>query len=224
MVNWSDPNDVEKFKQTARARGFDETEIETYVAENGGVSAAPKLPELKLSTMGDLELPKQAVPEEVITPSASPTPSPTPVTAQVTPSGEIIITQKFGNPNAKLYGRNKSGRANINRGVDLAADPDELQYAPGEGKWIVEDAYTGNDFNTGWGRSVVLKNADTGEKIRRSHLNKVMVTPGQEVTGKEIGTTGRTGRTTGYHKDVEYLLPNGQLSDYAKSKYFKYER
>jgi murein DD-endopeptidase MepM/ murein hydrolase activator NlpD len=221
MVNWNDANDVQQFKQTAKSQGFTDSEIEMYIAENGGAS---NIPTMSLSNTGDIVIPKQVPIQEsspMITPDLQAQPQ---AEATVTPSGNIVITQKFGNPNAKLYGRSRTGSANINRGVDLAAKPDELQYAPGEGVWIVDHAYTGNDFNTGWGRSVVLKNKDTGEKIRRSHLNKVMVTPGQEVTGKEIGTTGRTGRTTGYHKDVEYVLPNGQLSDYTKSKYFKYER
>jgi murein DD-endopeptidase MepM/ murein hydrolase activator NlpD len=135
----------------------------------------------------------------------------------------LTITQRFGNPNARLYGRDRRGRANINRGVDISKAPGQPQMAPGEGKWVVQSVYTGNDFNTGWGRSVVIKNLDTGETIRRSHLDKVYATPGQVVTGKPLGTTGRTGRTTGFHADVEYTDPKGRLSDYTKSRYIKYE-
>lgn len=135
----------------------------------------------------------------------------------VMPSGNIQINQRFGNPNSALY-----GPGGYNRGVDIAAQPGELQSAPKEGNWVVKEVYTGSGFNTGWGRSVVIQNTQTGETIRRSHLDKVLVKPGDVVTGRTLGTTGRTGRTTGYHKDVEYTN-RGQLSDYTKSPYFKYE-
>lgn len=137
---------------------------------------------------------------------------------QGTSGGEI--NQPFGNPNAQLYGYDKNGNPNINRGVDLSASALQPQAAPQKGNWVVIDAYTGNGFNTGWGKSVVLKNQDTGETIRRSHLNDVLVKPGEVVTGKVIGTTGRTGRTTGYHQDVEYTNSAGQLADFTKSPYY----
>lgn len=125
------------------------------------------------------------------------------------------ITQRFGNPNPKLYGRN-----GWNRGVDISAKPGEVQSAPKNGNWVVVSAYNKGGWNSGWGNSVVMQNTKTGETIRRSHLNRVYVKKGQVITGKPVGTTGRTGRTTGYHKDVEYTR-NGRLSDYTKSPYYK---
>jgi len=142
-----------------------------------------------------------------------------PAVTQPSPRQDKQINQPFGNPNPKLYGYS-NGRANIYRGVDLSAEAGEPQFAPSPGKWIVQTAYNGNGFNTGWGRSVVIRNSETGETIRRSHFDKVLVRPGQDVTGKPLGTTGRSGRTTGYHEDVEYTNPNGQLADYTRSPYY----
>ena len=129
------------------------------------------------------------------------------------------INQPFGNPNEGLYGTSATGAPNINRGADLASTAGEKQVAPIEGNWVVESSTSDNSYNEGWGNSVVIKNTDTGETLRNSHLDKVYVQPGETVTGKELGTTGTTGRTTGAHKDIEYTTPEGQLADVTQSPY-----
>jgi len=197
---------------------------------------APKtmdlLPQMSQSQVQPGELPQIPKTLNEVPPEYLPQTGSAPVVDQQVPNvqkgftynPEVRITQQFGNPNAKLYGKNKSGRANINRGLDIAAEPNEPQVAPPEGNWIVQEAKKDGKFNTGWGNYVVIVNKDTGESIRRSHLDKVNVNPGEVVTGKQLGTTGRTGRTTGYHMDIEYTNSKGQLSDFSKSPYFKYAR
>lgn len=263
--NFEDETQVKQFKTMAASKGFDDSEIESFIqskkpqkpenplamvsgkiniSETGDVvtpeaamiPAQPTVQEpvvdaqLPMAATGDVQMPKMEIPpqnNEVMTgveELKAPNLMREPVQQQVPYTDDVRITQQFGNPNAKLYGRSKSGRANINRGVDIAASPNEPQYAPPEGNWIVQKAVDNGKFNTGWGNYVVILNKDTGETIRRSHLDKVNVRTGQVVTGKQLGTTGRTGRTTGYHMDIEYTNPKGQLADYTKSPYFKYTR
>jgi hypothetical protein len=136
-------------------------------------------------------------------------------------SGASKVTQQFGNPNAGLYGYDKSGKARINRGTDIAMPKGSPQAAPPKGNWVAEKVVSNGQFNTGWGNYVLMRNTDTGETIQYSHLDKVTVKPGQNVTGMVVGTTGRSGRTTGYHADVEYTN-NGQLQNVLTSPYRQY--
>jgi len=204
-VDWSDTSQVENFKFVAKSKGIPVEQIDGYIKSKTSSPVVVKpTPEPKREFVGEL----------AGTPLTKPTPTP-----QANVAGSGRITQNFGNPNAKLYGT-KNGRANINRGVDISADPGAIQTAPSSGKWVVESVYDKGGWNTGWGNSVVIRNTESGETIRRSHFDKVLAKPGQDVTGKPLGTTGRTGRTTGYHQDVEYTNSDGRLSDYTKSKYY----
>jgi len=227
-VNWSDKAQIDNFRTVARSKGVDKAEIDRYIKQKStGSLKQPTLepvkqleakpmsqPMMSRQIMSPNKSPGRLLKKPTQEPTREPTFSPTP-----TPRGRGRVTQKFGNPNAGLYGRNSRGRANINRGVDVAAGRGQEQFAPDKGKWTVQSVDT-SGWNTGWGNTVVIKNKNTGETIRRSHFDKVLVRPGQEVTGKVIGTTGRTGRTTGYHQDIEYTNSRGQLSDYTKSQYY----
>lgn len=236
-VDWGNQTQVDEFRAYAIGKGGDSAEIEGFINKNVigrelpmsiapdkieqvkpmvGLSneIQPEVPSLETAPIEQInEIPQQ---QRVQQPNL---PTPQPAQESVPkPTGNARITQKFGNPNAGLYGRNRKGQANINRGVDVAKEKGEPQFAPTSGKWVVEDVQTGK-WNTGWGNSVVIKNKETGETIRKSHFDKVLVKPGQEVTGQAIGTTGRTGRTTGYHSDTEYTK-DGKLMDYAMTPYF----
>jgi len=217
-VNWEDESQIDKFRTTALDRGLSESDIDKYISLKSQPTAQPTSnPTIPDNTarqnLNSLQLGTDNV-ELVGQPLAkSQTISARPQT------NSRKINQPFGNPNARLYGRDASGRPNINRGVDISARAGQSQFAPSKGKWVVASVQTGS-YNSGWGNSVIIKNTETGETIRRSHLDKVMVLPGQEVTGRAIGTTGRTGKSTGYHQDVEYTDSNGRLSDYLKSPYY----
>ncbi len=119
----------------------------------------------------------------------------------------------------------------INRGRDVAVPVGTPLAAP-QGDWVVQQAYgadtrrgyVGNGSNQGYGNSVVLKNPDTGETIRMSHMSPgLAVKPGQTIKGGTvIGATGITGNTSGPHLDIEYTNPKGQLRDIMQSPYASY--
>lgn len=130
------------------------------------------------------------------------------------------ITQTYGQPSQ--YDVFSGG---INTGVDYAAPKDTPVYLP-QGNWMVEKAYAeakngyiGDNENSGYGNSVMVKNNDTGEKVRISHLNAVGVQPGQTLQGGLLGLTGGTGNVTGPHADVEYYDPNGRMGDVLNTPY-----
>ena len=187
-----------------------QTDVSAFLQGTQGfeVGDQPGLEEAKKKAV---ELGYQPEEIEAYTQKMSSTPS---------PEAQMGISQPFGAPNARLYGYNAQGRANINRGVDMPMPSGTPQSAPNRGNWVVKSVQTGS-YNSGWGNSVVIRNTQTGETIRRSHLARVLVKPGQKVTGQTLGTTGRTGLTTGYHADVEYTNSSGKLSDYTKSPYYQ---
>jgi murein DD-endopeptidase MepM/ murein hydrolase activator NlpD len=137
------------------------------------------------------------------------------------------ITQGFGNYNPGIEVFNKSG---INTGTDFGIkEGTPLALPPGQ--WQVVDAYNqasgkgfiGNKQNNGYGNSVLVKNTNTGETMRFSHLSGVNVQPGKIYGGGTvIGASGATGNVTGSHLDLEYKTAMGVLSDVMKSPYAKY--
>jgi murein DD-endopeptidase MepM/ murein hydrolase activator NlpD len=77
--------------------------------------------------------------------------------------------------------------------------------------------HIGDSTNNGYGNSLVVRNSDTGETFRFSHLSRAFLKPGDRSTGGTIAMTGATGNVTGPHLDVEYRDNSGKLSDVAKS-------
>lgn len=140
------------------------------------------------------------------------------------------ITQKFGN---KSSVEKYSG--GVNYGTDFAVPKGTVAFLP-QGNWEVVDVFDQATFegpnnpqqgvNRGYGNSVLVKNKDTGEKLRFSHLSKVAVKKGQTtVGGRPIGLTGATGNVagrTGAHLDLEAYDPSGKLVDVFKTKYKDY--
>lgn len=126
------------------------------------------------------------------------------------------------------------GRSGVNRGTDLLANIGDQVKLP-SGRWEVLSVFDGArrgvderraDFgvNGGWGNSVLVRNSDTGETLRFSHLDVNGVNIGANSVGSVlpggtvVGRVGVTGRTTGPHLDLEYTK-NGRLSPVEKSSY-----
>lgn len=140
------------------------------------------------------------------------------------------ITQKFGN---KSSVEKYSG--GVNYGTDIAVPKGTIASLP-QGEWEVVDVFDQataegpnnpqGGINKGYGNSVLVRNKQTGEKLRYSHLSKVAVKKGQTVSGgRPIGMTGATGNVagkTGQHLDIEYYDQQGKINDIFKSGYKNY--
>ncbi len=130
------------------------------------------------------------------------------------------ITQPYGN---------KSGVEVFSHGVNTGVDiglPKNTPVALPTGKWKVVSAfngaksgYIGDNENSGYGNSVLVKNVDTGETLRFSHLSQLNIPSDNLSGGQVIGLSGQTGNTTGPHLDVEYKNANGQLGDFLQTPY-----
>lgn len=129
---------------------------------------------------------------------------------------KVAVTQRFGNYNPELYrGINKSM---TNSGTDFGVGVGTPLALP-QGNWRIEQAVN-DGFNSGWGKSVMAVNEDTGEKLRFSHLSRLNAIPGKRVRGGSvIGYSGDTGNTRGAHLDLEYYDPKGQLADVLQTRY-----
>lgn len=133
------------------------------------------------------------------------------------------ITQRFGQKSK--YDVFSGG---VNYGTDIAV-PTGTQVATPSGEWEVvdvfdganNDGFIGNKTNSGYGNSVLLRNPETGEMLRFSHLSPgIMLRPGQTVGGNQVfASTGSSGNVTGSHLDVEYYN-NGRLADVEDSRYW----
>lgn len=141
------------------------------------------------------------------------------------------ITQVFG-----ARGAHEKYSGGVNYGTDFAV-PRGTQAKLPKGEWQVIESFDkatvggpGNvqaSLNRGYGNSVLVRNKDTGEMLRFSHLRPggVFVKPGQTIKGGNvIGETGATGNTagkTGQHLDLEYYTPKGRLADVLRTNYYK---
>lgn len=133
------------------------------------------------------------------------------------------ITQAFGNVNPDV----EVMSGGVNNGVDYGFKYGDPVKAP-LGTWVVADSYSGdtahgyigNNSNSGYGNSVVLKNPQTGEEIRLSHLASNFAKPGAIVHGGSlVGLVGDTGNATAPHLDAEYKDASGNYADISKTPY-----
>lgn len=139
---------------------------------------------------------------------------------------DISVTARANQP--YLNGR-------INMGTDFEG-PQGTPIALPNGEWEVLDARNDvtarrpEDFserqNYGWGNSVMVRNAQTGEVMRFSHMQAGSVPnlkPGEKIEGgKVIGAIGNTGNThgvTGNHLDLEYYDSKGRRQDVLNTPY-----
>lgn len=132
------------------------------------------------------------------------------------------ITQQFGNRNPI-----EQFSGGVNYGTDIAV-PEGTKIAVPDGQWEVVESYgdasgagfIGNNTNRGYGNSVLVRNQQTGEMLRFSHLSDAMVRAGQVLDGGTvIGLSGSTGNATGPHLDLEYYDQSGRLQDVLASRY-----
>lgn len=135
------------------------------------------------------------------------------------------VTQTFGQKSK--YDVFSGG---VNYGVDFGIKSGTPVGLP-PGEWDVVEAFSranqngriGDKTNSGYGNSILVRNSQTGETIRLSHLSNVGVQQGQRIKGGSvIGTSGATGNVTGSHLDVEYRDQSGRLNDILKTPYTKY--
>lgn len=102
----------------------------------------------------------------------------------------------FGWRNHPILGRNMR-----HTGVDLGGRIGAPVYATGNGKVIVES----NNRGSGYGVQVLIDHG-FGYRTRYAHLNRALVTPGQQVVrGEKIGELGNTGRSSGPHLHYEVI-------------------
>ena len=142
----------------------------------------------------------------------------------ILPQG-VQVTQKFGNRNPGVEVFSKG----INYGTDFGAKKGTPVAIP-PGEWEVVDSwggakregFIGNGDNSGYGNSVLIRNTDTGELMRYSHLDQgsVRAQAGQRLKGGTVfAKTGNTGNSTGPHLDLEYVDANGRYQDVLNSPY-----
>lgn len=138
--------------------------------------------------------------------------------------GNVRVTQTFGQ-----YSPYDVFSGNRNYGVDFAVKEGTPIALP-TGEWEVVEAFSGasgrgkigNKTNRGYGNSILVRNMQTGETMRFSHLAGVNVQPGKVYKGGSvIGKSGATGNVTGPHLDLEFRNSQGKLSDILKSQYAK---
>lgn len=127
--------------------------------------------------------------------------------------GITKVTQAFGNKNPiEKY----SG--GVNYGTDFRAKVGTPVNLPA-GDWQVLESNSQGGMNRGYGNSILVKNKQTGEKLRFSHLSKVGVQQGQTLKGGQIGLTGDTGNVTGPHLDLELYDKAGRIANVLNSAY-----
>ncbi|MDR1394908.1 MAG: M23 family metallopeptidase [Deltaproteobacteria bacterium] len=93
------------------------------------------------------------------------------------------------------------GSSDLHQGLDLAAPPGTMIYAPADGLVLSSDW-----SNNGYGLMVTLDHG-FGLSTRYAHLSESLVTPGQKITrGQPLAKVGSTGRSTGPHLHYETVL------------------
>lgn len=134
------------------------------------------------------------------------------------------ITQRFGQKS-----KFDVFSGGVNYGTDIAV-PEGTTVAAPPGDWEVVDVFDGasnkgfigNKVNSGYGNSVLIRNQETGEMIRMSHLSPgINLKSGQKLAGGQVfARTGSSGNVTGAHLDAEFYNSKGKLSDIERSPYW----
>ncbi len=108
------------------------------------------------------------------------------------------------------FGRRRhpvSGRYKLHKGTDFRARRGTTVLAAGPG--IVKTARRYGSY----GNYIVIEHPN-GFQTAYAHLSQILVKPGQHIlTGKQIGTVGSTGRSTGPHLHFEVRSPDGRFLD-----------
>lgn len=180
-----------------KKEGYTPAQISSYVENNPDV-------ELKNAPKDFISSAKQ----DTIIPEAAPL---TETFGQIQPGVEVFS-----------HGVTTGTGIGVKAGTPLALPP---------GKWQVvqtyssapQKGYIGNSAGQGWGNYILVKNQQSGDYLRYSHLSQVGVAPGDTIGGNHvIGLSGQSGNTTGDHLNLEYLDQNGTPQDVLKSSYSRY--
>lgn len=137
--------------------------------------------------------------------------------------GATSVTQSFDTANPV-----ESFSAGRSRDTNFRATPGTVASLP-PGNWKVIEAlggagegHPGDATNQGYGNKVLVRNADTGDRLIYQHLQDVNVQPGDMLQGGQIGTTGSSGNATGPNLGIEYQNAQGQPADFMSSPYAQY--
>jgi murein DD-endopeptidase MepM/ murein hydrolase activator NlpD len=123
------------------------------------------------------------------------------ITPTLWPTRSHSITSGFGMRRDPF-----TGKPAMHTGVDLNGDLNDPVYATAEGKVTVAG------FDSEHGNHVII-NHTRGIETEYMHLNKILVTVGQQISkGQKIGLMGTTGRSTGTHLHYE-VHRNGSKID-----------
>lgn len=115
------------------------------------------------------------------------------------------ITSPFG-----WRGDPMTGERRFHAGVDFALEMNTPIAALFDGQ-VVEA-----EFQDGYGNEVLLYHAASDAYTRYAHCNSLAVSPGQFVrAGSLIAYVGSTGRSTGPHLHIEYIVQSGGAYQYA---------
>lgn len=135
-------------------------------------------------------------------------------TAPITSDIKYPVTQGFG-PSQYDY---LSG--GFNYGVDFAT-PEGTDINLPQGNWVVEEINNDGGFNQGYGNTLVVKNATTGEKLRFEHLQDVnpALQVGAISQGGLVARSGNSGNSTGPHTSIPYWDAQGNPADVLQSPY-----
>lgn len=113
--------------------------------------------------------------------------------------GAVSISSQYG----QRRDPKRRSRVRLHHGVDIRAPKGSAALAYKGGRVI-----RANRFSS-YGLTVEIRQYD-GVVARYAHLNKILVSKGDEVdAGTQVGEVGRTGRTTGSHLHFE-LLKDGE--------------
>lgn len=211
---------LDKFKSTALEQGFGEDEVNSFLESPEVKKVMEFKTQSRLPQVGAVAGEQYVMPDSGFSGFNE---------APLSTGGESVLPKKFA-INTRFGARSGADvfSGGINYGTDIDTPMGTQINAP-PGKWVAKESfgkapnngYIGNGTNQGYGNSVLLQNAKTGEQIRFSHLSPgVDVKPGQIIEGgQSLGRTGLSGNTSGSHLDAEYYDSSGQIRDIFKSKY-----
>lgn len=115
------------------------------------------------------------------------------------------VTSPFG-----WRGDPMNGERRFHAGVDFALEMDTLIVALFDGQ--VAEA----EYQDGYGNEVLLYHPGNNAYTRYAHCNSLAVSPGEFVrAGELIGYVGSTGRSTGPHLHLEYIVRIDGAYQYA---------
>lgn len=107
-----------------------------------------------------------------------------------------FVTSPFG-----WRGDPLTGQRRFHAGVDFALEMNTPVAALFDGQAVEAE------YQDGYGNEVLLYHPSSDTYTRYAHMNALAISPGQFVrAGELIGSVGSTGRSTGPHLHIEYIV------------------